>query len=79
MPVVIVGTVLNRTSEHIDSVVFTSDLERELINSGKVKSSLQKTRGRNLEKRNRSAGVSSKQTVKPQKEETGADLWSRGL
>jgi len=36
-PVVIVGEVKNRSSEHIETLVFTKSLERELINSGKVK------------------------------------------
>jgi penicillin-binding protein activator len=36
-PVVIVGDVKNRSSEHIETLVFTKSLERELINSGKVK------------------------------------------
>ena len=36
-PVVIVGTVINRTHEHINSDVFIEDLQRALINSGKVK------------------------------------------
>jgi len=36
-PVVIVGTVRNLSSEHIETLTFTTDLERELINSGTVK------------------------------------------
>lgn len=35
-PVVIVGRVRNESMEHIDTEVFTKDLERELINSGDV-------------------------------------------
>lgn len=35
-PVVIVGHISNRTSEHINTQVFTKSLERELLNSGKV-------------------------------------------
>ncbi len=35
-PTVIVGTVINRTDEHIISETFTKDLERAFINSGKV-------------------------------------------
>jgi uncharacterized protein (TIGR02722 family) len=37
MPVVTVGTISNESSEHIDTDVFTSDFERELINSQKVR------------------------------------------
>lgn len=36
-PTVIVGIVKNKTSEHISSDTFIKDVEREFINSGKVK------------------------------------------
>ncbi|MBF0387166.1 MAG: penicillin-binding protein activator LpoB [Candidatus Omnitrophica bacterium] len=36
-PVVIVGTVNNRSHEHINSLVFVEDLEQTLVNSGKVR------------------------------------------
>jgi len=36
-PVVVVGEVRNRSSEHIETLIFTRDLERELINSGRVR------------------------------------------
>ena len=36
-PVVIVGAVRNRSSEHIDTSIFVKDIERELINSGVVR------------------------------------------
>jgi uncharacterized protein (TIGR02722 family) len=35
-PVITVGRVRNESMEHIDTEVFTKDLERELINSGSV-------------------------------------------
>ena len=35
-PTVIVGTVKNRSSEHIQTIPFIKNLERELINSTKV-------------------------------------------
>ncbi len=35
-PRVIVGTVKNRSHEHINTQTFVKDLERELVNSGKV-------------------------------------------
>lgn len=35
-PVVTVGTIRNMSSEHIDTDVFSTDFERELINSGKI-------------------------------------------
>lgn len=37
LPVVIVGTILNQTHEHINTGVFISDLEKALINSARVR------------------------------------------
>ena len=42
-PVVIVGTVLNRSHEHINVGTFVTDLERELTNSQKVRFVASKT------------------------------------
>lgn len=36
-PVVIVGIIVNRTSEHIEAETFVKDVEIEFINSGKVR------------------------------------------
>lgn len=36
-PVVIIGDVVNRTHEHISSETFIKDIEREFINSGRVR------------------------------------------
>ena len=36
-PIVTVGTIRNKTNEHIDTEIFTKDFERELINSGRVR------------------------------------------
>ncbi len=36
-PVVVVGPVQNKSSEHIATDAFVKDIERELINSGKIK------------------------------------------
>ena len=36
-PTVIVGLIRNKTSEHISTETFTNDIEREFINSGKVR------------------------------------------
>lgn len=36
-PTVIVGIIRNKTSEHISTETFTNDIEREFINSGKVR------------------------------------------
>lgn len=79
VPVVIVGTVTNRSSEHIDSRVFTSDLERSLINSGKVRFVAMKDSRQELrEEKADQSEFSSKQTAKVQKQETGADFMVQG-
>jgi penicillin-binding protein activator len=36
-PTVIIGIIKNKSSEHISAETFTNDIEREFINSGKVK------------------------------------------
>ena len=36
-PVIIVGTVINRSHEHINSRLFTKNLEKSLLNSGLIK------------------------------------------
>lgn len=36
-PAIIVGTIFNRTSEHIASETFITDIEREVLNSGMAK------------------------------------------
>lgn len=36
-PTIIVGIIKNKSSEHISTETFTKDIEREFINSGKVK------------------------------------------
>lgn len=35
-PIVLIGNVRNKTSEHINTSTFTKDLEKELINSGRI-------------------------------------------
>ncbi len=79
IPVVIVGTVVNRSSEHIDSAVFTVDLEKELLNSGKVKFVAAKAPREEIrEERLDQAENASKLTTKPSREETGADFMLQG-
>lgn len=78
-PVVIAGTILNRTSEHIDAKVFTSDLERSLINTNRVKfvaSSPERLELR-TEKEDQALHASS-ETAKKANIETGADFMLQG-
>lgn len=76
-PVVIVGQIKNRTDEHLNVNVFVKDLERALLNSGKVmfvadrdeRSGIRQERtAQNTEGHTRS------ETITPMGEETGADF-----
>ena len=73
-PVVTVGTIRNKSDEHIDTETFTTDFERELINSGQVK--FVASRGQRDEVRSERMDQqenSSRETMKKLREETGAD------
>lgn len=74
-PVVIVGRVQNDSMEHIDTEVFTRDLERELINSGEVRF----VAGGNVrtdirDERSQQQQYASFETVKNLAQELGADF-----
>jgi hypothetical protein len=78
-PTVIVGTILNRTSELIDPKIFTADLERSLLNSGRVKfvASAQQREELRQEKSDQALHA-SKETAKPLNQEKGADFLLQG-
>ena len=75
-PVVIVGTITNKSYEHINSELFTKDLERSLIKSGRVKFVASRTeRGEVREEReDQHKGYTSKETRTAIGRETGADF-----
>ncbi len=78
-PVVIVGTVINRSSEHINSLVFIQDLEQALVNSGKVKFVADKQgrseiREEKLDQQMNAAPETRAQMIR----ETGADYMLQG-
>ena len=78
-PVVIVGSVRNRSDEHINTQTFVKDLERALINAGEVEfvaSSGQ--RGEVREERKDQAANASEATAKAEGEELGADFMLQG-
>lgn len=78
-PVVIVGTVRNLSSEHIQTETFTKDLERELINSGRVKFVANPTeRGELRQERKEQQTWSREETQKRLAAETGADYMLQG-
>ncbi len=78
-PRVIVGTVKNRSHEHINTQTFVKDLERELINSGKVvfvasKEERQEIREEKLDQMMHASAATRKQLG----EEWGADFILQG-
>lgn len=78
-PVVILGAIVNRTSEHINAQLFLSDLEKNLLNSGKVKFVVGKQQRQELrDEKQDQAENASRITAKPRKEETGADFMLQG-
>ena len=78
-PVVIVGTILNRSHEHIDIQTFVNDLSRELINSGKVKFVATKGERDELRDERRDQAIHAREnTQKGPGRETGADYMLKG-
>jgi uncharacterized protein (TIGR02722 family) len=75
MPTVIVGTVKNRSSEHIAITTFTKDLERELLNDGRVSFVAAKgERDEVREEREDQQANSSAETMKRLRNENAADF-----
>ena len=78
-PVVIVGTVVNRSHEHINLQTFINDLSRELINSGKVKFVSSKGDRDEIREERRDQAIHAKEdTQKAPGKETGADYMMKG-
>jgi len=78
-PRVIVGSVLNKSHEHINTETFIKDLERELINSGRIGfvASAQQ-RGELREERTEQSMHARADTVKSMGKEYGADFMLKG-
>jgi len=78
-PVVIVGTVRNRSDEHINVQTFVKDLERALTNSGEVSFVADAQEREELrDERADQASHASEETVKEEGRETGADFMLQG-
>lgn len=79
-PVVIVGTILNRTHEHINTDVFVQDLERALINSRKVKFVSAKGEREEVrdEREDQQLGNTNPETITAKGMETGASFMLKG-
>ena len=78
-PVVIVGDIRNRSSEHIETDMFIKDIERELLNSGKVKfvasdKERQAVRNERLDQQS----FANPETTKELANELGADFMLQG-
>lgn len=78
-PVVIVGLVYNKTSEHIDANTFIKDVEKSFINSGKVRlvQAGEKREELRRERANQQDFASS-ETAKKWGKELGADYMLNG-
>jgi len=78
-PRVIVGTVLNKSHEHINTETFVKDLERELTNSGRVRFVASKSQRNEIrEERVEQAKNASTKTAKSSGQEYGADFMLKG-
>ena len=78
-PVVVVGTILNRSHEHINVQTFVTDLSRELTNSQKVTFVVGKGEREEVrEERKEQAAFAREDTQKAPGKEIGADYLLRG-
>jgi uncharacterized protein (TIGR02722 family) len=78
-PRVIVGTVLNKSDEHINTETFVKDLEREVLNSGRARFVADRgQRDEVREERMDQAKNSSVKTAKSAGQEYGADYMLKG-
>jgi penicillin-binding protein activator len=78
-PVVVVGTILNRTHDHINVHTFVNDLSRELSNSQKVTFVAGKGEREELrEERREQAAHAREDTQKAPGKEIGADYMLKG-
>ncbi len=74
-PVVTMGTVRNKSDEHIDTETFTTDFERELTNSGQVKFVASRPEREEIrDERFDQQDFASPETMKKIRNETGADF-----
>ena len=78
-PVVIVGTILNKSHEHIDVGTFVADLERELTNSQKVVFVASKSEREEIRDERKEQAIHSREdTQKRPGQELGADFIMKG-
>jgi uncharacterized protein (TIGR02722 family) len=79
-PVLIVGNVKNKTSEHINTEVFTKEIEKACINSGLVEFvASSEERNEIRQERIEQQSNASMETTKQIGNETGADFMLKGV
>jgi len=79
-PTVIVGPIRNKTMQHIDEEIFIKDLERELVNSGKVQFVAASDERRAIrEERKDQQTHSTLETAAQMAQEIGADYMLLGI
>jgi len=78
-PTVIVGPIRNKTMQHIDEEIFIKDLERELVNSGRVQfvAAKDERQAVRAERRDQQA-YATMETAARMAQETGADYMLLG-
>lgn len=78
-PVVVVGTVLNRSHEHINVQTFITDLQRELTNSQKVTFVANKGEREEIREERKEQAIHAREdTQKAPGKELGADYMMKG-
>jgi hypothetical protein len=78
-PVVIVGNIRNMSSEHIQTDTFIKDIEREFVNSGRVKFVASSDERKEIRsERMEQQSYASMDTAKRLAAETGADFMLKG-
>ncbi len=79
-PIVIVGSVRNRSHEHIDAQIFVKALEQSLLNSGKVQfvASKEERNALRSERDDQQGGFTDPETIKKHGREVGADFMLMG-
>ncbi len=78
-PVVIVGLITNKTSEHIDSDTYIKDIEKAIINDGRVRLVQAGAKREQLrQERADQQDFASKTTIKKWGRELGADFMLQG-
>lgn len=78
-PVVIVGKIENKSHEHISTETFVKDIQRALLNSGRVEFVANKNEREQIrDEKTDQASNASAQTAKSTGEESGADLMMIG-